>query len=69
MNSDIYYIVELMSILDNIITPVLCNETVLADFISNYDKTFYKVTNVYGIGAVKTDYTDFLKKEEGLEKG
>lgn len=65
----IYYMVELVSIVDNISYPIFIDGKDLPALISNYDKDNYKLVNVTGLGYINTDYKDFLKKEPNLETG
>lgn len=65
----LYYMIELASVLDGGITPLLLKEEKLATFLSNYDKENYKVVNIYGIGQLEQDETKFFKIIEGLEQG
>jgi len=68
-NDKIYYIVELMSKLDNIGYPVLCSEDKLADFLNHYDKDTYQLMNVNCVGNLDIDGKKFLKENKQLEHG
>lgn len=69
INKDIYFIVELLDLLDGNTNQVLCKEDDLAGFISNYDTEKYKIVNVYGVSNMFLEKNDFIKKEDNLEHG
>lgn len=69
ISKDIYFMVELMDLLDGHSNQVLCKEKDLASFIANYDNDKYKVINVYGIGNVCLDGQEFIKRNDNLEHG
>jgi hypothetical protein len=69
LSKTIYFIVELMDILDNTLNQVLCKEEDLAGFITNYDRERYKIVNVYGVSNMFLDNNEFIKKDDNLEQG
>ena len=63
-----FYIVELKDS-DNILSPVLIDETNLADFLKNYDKDTYSINAIHTVGEIFLDSAEFLDKEKDLETG
>jgi len=69
ISKTIYFMVELIDLLDGNPNQVLCKEEGLADFIANYDKDKYKIVNVYGVTNLFLESKEFIKQEDALEKG
>lgn len=69
INTTIYFMVELIDLLDGNTSQVLCKENDLAGFIANYDKDKYKIVNVYGVSNMFLDKNEFIKQDDALEKG
>jgi hypothetical protein len=65
----IYYIVEIMSVLDGINYNVLCSEENLSNFLAHLDKDNYQLVNVYGVGQMYLETKEFVKKDNNLEHG
>jgi hypothetical protein len=64
-----YFVVELNEKLDGFNHAVLLEEKDLVVFLQNYDKDFYTLINVCGIGALDVNFKDYFKNEPDLEKG
>lgn len=69
ISKTIYFMIELIDLLDGNPNQVLCKEDDLADFIANYDKDKYKITNVYGVTNLFLESREFIKQDDTLEKG
>jgi len=66
---NVIYIIELTSKEDGLAFNIFCKEENLAKLIDHYDKKRFQLTNVYGIGSIYLDYSDFLEKTNNLELG
>lgn len=48
---------------------VLVDENRLPNLLACYDKDSYKLVNIFGLGPIQLDYTNFIKTEKDLEIG
>lgn len=69
ISKTIYFMIELVDLLDGNPSQVLCKEDDLAGFIANYDRDKYKIVNVYGVSNLFLEKNEFIKQDDALEKG
>jgi hypothetical protein len=69
MDDKYSYIVELVSVLDDIVNPVVCSEEEMVLLLNNYDKELYRIGNVHCIGIVDFTIKKYLTKDDNLETG
>lgn len=61
MNKVIYYLVEIQNLDTTEVNKLLLKDEDVSTFISNFDKDKFGLLNIYGMGFLDLEYTEFIK--------
>ena len=63
MNKVMYYLVEIQNLDTTEVNKLLIKDEEISTFISSFDKEKFGLLNMYGMGFLDLEYTEFIKKQ------